>query len=659
LVTATTYIDRNQLVFEIVITMRLKDPGQKLASEGGASADILDQILGTTERKRARPASSLDVKVASDDGIVRPPVIKKKKKKKRQEHHAYEQNSVKTTRARGGGGIPQTKFDFSDLEGMTEEEIMQALYDDPKLAAAAAAAAEKMKKSESTKTNKPPKQQRSENNGGNNYKRSTTSRTVSSHPEHLRAMMEEGVPIKQWIVLLVLIGVGLYQLKKATFGFAKKNVQKSKKVEKSFVRKGSKKKGKKGKFANRLRSLTTVLDKSRHDKDMHTTNGIATEKVPALKRLKISKKKTCKEKQRPKTVRPSSIDTGLKGSHESPDTISTDGSSSVNDHQEVQPSTLRVSHENLIVEKSECVTQLNSHDDIIVKKSECSAHTDSYEKVIVEDAKSLHHEENNFVAKDQKSRNSFQAITEHSTQTRNEDSRKRQTSNAAAQEIKNQFQAESKDITLDEKSEDLFQAEKVDNGGWHTVDPKSRKNERKINKPVFRPETGEMEKGKQGSDMQTLEEIITKSEVKMDSKFALAIEKEIKNETCVDSSVAMDKSFNDNNAETASSLVATLVGGKTSDDTTEDEAIAKQLQLEEERLAKREPHKCSLAKNEFEWEEVATKKKNRGTKDDAAIAKQLQLEEDKLAIDEATNNTIAKEAKWEEVTTKKNKKGKS
>lgn len=50
------------------------------------------------------------------------------------------------------------------------------------------------------------------------YYRDKNGKVNRDEPEHLRAMMEEGIPVKQWIVLLVLLVVGLFRLRKTVLG---------------------------------------------------------------------------------------------------------------------------------------------------------------------------------------------------------------------------------------------------------------------------------------------------------------------------------------------------------------------------------------------------------------------------------------------------------
>lgn len=288
--------------------MRLKNPDQKFSADAeGASAEILDQILGTTERKRARPASSLDVKVPNGEQLTRPP--------KQSKQHKL---SDKSARARTAAA--RNKFDFSDLEGMTEDEIMQALYDDPELAAAASAAAEKMHQAKKQK--KPPRTKPS----------SRRNRVLSEHPDHIRAMMDEGVPIKQWIILIVLLLAGLYQLRKALVGSKKTAAAAAKKLEKPVVGRKGTKKAKKGsgggKATKKSRSVATVREPASSPIEREL---ILEEHVPpvvAAAPKKSAPKKKKPRKQKVPSNKPPEQPAKDTMSHESPDSASTDGSSS-------------------------------------------------------------------------------------------------------------------------------------------------------------------------------------------------------------------------------------------------------------------------------------------------------------------------------------------
>ena len=286
--------------------MRLKNAPDFSMDSGGSTPEVIEQLLGA---KRARPASSLDVKVSNGKNLTRPP--KNKKPPANRQQHA----SKDPIRPRGGSGIPRTKFDLSELEGLTEEEIMQALQDDPELAAAAAAAAERMRQSARV----PPKELLNRNS------------ITSEHPPHLKAMMDEGVPIKQWIVLLVLLAAGLYQLRKAIVGSKHPPAVtvSAKKTEKHRARKAGKRKKSMTPTANKLRSAQVVQDTLTQIEE-----DLLVQEVPVAAPAKRgttaynSKKKPRKVKAKTEQHRAVQNPMTKTMSHESPDSVSTDGSSS-------------------------------------------------------------------------------------------------------------------------------------------------------------------------------------------------------------------------------------------------------------------------------------------------------------------------------------------
>ena len=190
----------------------------------GPNAEIVDQILegavpAASKRSRPTSVSSLDYQVrAKRDQLTTTKPGKRKTQQQQQQpdHHQQYRRSI-STRARGSSGPPPRRFDLSDLEGMDEDQLLQALYEDPELADAAAKAAEEAKKQKrstrkfSSSTTTPPKEQ---------YYRAADGsvKDVGQYPEHLREMIDGGVPVTQWIVLLVLLCAGLYQLRKAVLG---------------------------------------------------------------------------------------------------------------------------------------------------------------------------------------------------------------------------------------------------------------------------------------------------------------------------------------------------------------------------------------------------------------------------------------------------------
>ena len=303
--------------------MRIKNNAEFSLDSDAATPEVVNQLLGAAERKRARPASSLDIKVSNGESLTRPPKSKTAAAQGQQSSQEQQNALKESKRPRGGSGIPHTKFDLSDLDALTNEEIMQALYDDPELAAIAAAAAEKMQK----KSEVPPAQELPKR-----------SRITSDHPAHLKAMMDKGVPVKQWIVLLVLLAAGLYQLRKALSLPKKTNIGitvSAKKVDKQSIRKGGKKKGKpsvpvrnKSHAASAPPVVAHALTRMTRLEEELLVEELAVAAGAKEETKNKKKKKTRKPNENKEQRREDSIAPKGGNSPESPDSVSTDGSSS-------------------------------------------------------------------------------------------------------------------------------------------------------------------------------------------------------------------------------------------------------------------------------------------------------------------------------------------
>jgi hypothetical protein len=308
----------------------------------GSAPEVVDQLFGSAERKRARPESSLDIKVKNGETLARPP--QKKKAHKDSKVEAREDPII---------GL-RKKYELSDLERMTEDEILQALYDDPELAMKAGEAAETMRKNRATL-----------NAGTKMHRKAVTN----SHPAHLRAMMEEGIPIKQWIILLVLFFAGLYQLRKILVGTklsSVKDLHAKKAVKKQPIRKDMKKK--KERKVNSVPLPLKKVDKS--SMDPPTVESSVAEALTKNKNKKIKKPKKQTEGKN-----------GTAAIHElkaieSPDSISTDGSSSFDGGADTKtpPSEEPIEQEN---QKNFESTAIPNRTSIEIPKSEKITETDS------------------------------------------------------------------------------------------------------------------------------------------------------------------------------------------------------------------------------------------------------------------------------------------
>lgn len=210
-----------------------QDQQQEQQEEQESSAETVNMVQdaayasgGEAARKIRRPnrplvgsKSSLDFKIKNSgmdgvqgDSMEKPLTTKPTKRKKQpqqvmhEEQNRHEKQEQKNhrpilqSRARGSGGPPPRKYTLDDLDRMNDEQIYRLLAEDPELhAAAMKAAAEK----------------------GTPRKRSTSAPTGSqksrrSPPKRIKEVqIEKEVPYFQWIVLLVLFGLGAFQAYKS------------------------------------------------------------------------------------------------------------------------------------------------------------------------------------------------------------------------------------------------------------------------------------------------------------------------------------------------------------------------------------------------------------------------------------------------------------
>jgi hypothetical protein len=189
------------------------ESGPETLQQNSINANLVDQFTAERSRDGPRASSSLLYKPRARDAsrhyvypppLAAPPAVESAPR--RQSSHP---RSV--TRARGSSGIPpRGKLELSDLHGLSEDEFLQALQDDPELAAAVAEQVQR-RKTESTsqgrdgsRRSQPPKR----------ASRTTESPKVLRKGERIEQLQKDGVPVFQWIVVLALLGVALYQLYK-------------------------------------------------------------------------------------------------------------------------------------------------------------------------------------------------------------------------------------------------------------------------------------------------------------------------------------------------------------------------------------------------------------------------------------------------------------
>lgn len=182
--------------------MKLSDPSSSTKNSKGVNAGVVNQILEVGSiGKRSRPSStsSLDYKPKRlpQEKLTTTKPTKSKMQQQQQPPSNQQQQFLQPrrspTRAQGGSGPPPRIYDFSGLE-------------DPDLAARA---------SEGRGTTSPPVISRE---GNNRRSIDGSTKYINEYPEHLRELMDGGVPVTQWIILLVLLGSGFYQLRTILVG---------------------------------------------------------------------------------------------------------------------------------------------------------------------------------------------------------------------------------------------------------------------------------------------------------------------------------------------------------------------------------------------------------------------------------------------------------
>jgi len=333
--------------------MRLNEPTNR------ANTNIVNTLLGD-EPNKGGFKSSLDYKAESKDVLTAAKDGKKKKNQQRQSDHEQQQQQQKNyskssfpTRARDSTGIPPRRYDISDLGKMDEYDLMNALREDPEFAEAvqqystqleekerADKAAAEERKDRRSKPSSPPVAERrkarlAKSSSSSSEPTSSPSRSPSleEHPDHVRELVGRDVPVTQWIVLLVLVGAGLYFLMgtelKDAFAYIVKYTGKAKRRtqkirgSKNKLRSRHNNKGKKKADTSR-KSFTTKKTPTPISEPKEPVNPVTpapapqqeTPKEPSPKATVAKKsKKKKKQKQQPKVEEKDSL--GL---------ISTDGS---------------------------------------------------------------------------------------------------------------------------------------------------------------------------------------------------------------------------------------------------------------------------------------------------------------------------------------------
>jgi hypothetical protein len=233
----------------------------------GSNAHAGDQLHGN-DRKRSRPTGSSEGSHEDSDNPS------DAEEGEQEYHQTTEDGRPKiATRARGSSGIPpRGKLELEDLQGMSEDEVMRALYEDPELAAAAAAAADKSGFASSNTA------------GQTSIPKLQTGKRVDG-------LKERGFPFVQWAVLMLLLGLATHQIYKSML---------TPSASKSRAKKTSKAKNdktvKSGSARNKVTEDAKEIEKELLDTETEVippAKQSASEKSsPSMKKKKVKTKKT-------------------------------------------------------------------------------------------------------------------------------------------------------------------------------------------------------------------------------------------------------------------------------------------------------------------------------------------------------------------------------
>ena len=296
---------------------------------------IVEKMTPTIATRHSRPSSTSSLDYRSPTGQNSKVATTKPMKKKKPQHQInltpeeqqqqlqqqiLARGNPQQRRAQGSAGPPR-KWDLTDLGSMTEQEMIRALYEDPDLANQAVKAAELEKSRTGAGSTGPPTG--AKKSRGRYYRSSDGSaKDVSEYPDHIRELMDGGVPVMQWIILLVLLGAGLYQLRKSLAVPDKKKA-----IGGSSAKKGAEKSGK-GKQKKTSKKNPETMKIVAHEKTAQTLLEQKKKKSPepATKNLATPAKKQISKRKQTKSAK-TKIKATKKAEKQQPDLISTDGSS--------------------------------------------------------------------------------------------------------------------------------------------------------------------------------------------------------------------------------------------------------------------------------------------------------------------------------------------
>jgi hypothetical protein len=211
--------------------MRLNEPTAR------ANTNIVNSLL-SDETTYQSGSSSLDYKTKGNEKLTTTKSGKRKKQVQQQaeQQQNHQRRNAYPTRARESNGVPPKRYDFANIHDMDESELMTALRDDPEFAAEMKKYAEQASQKKSTpalpttpptRRSKPttrPTGAKTKTKPRDRYYRSVDGNAQDSaeYPHHVRELMDSGVPVTQWLILLVLLAAGFYQMGKVLMGPPKK-----------------------------------------------------------------------------------------------------------------------------------------------------------------------------------------------------------------------------------------------------------------------------------------------------------------------------------------------------------------------------------------------------------------------------------------------------
>lgn len=185
-------------------TRKIQPPSR---SSSGATTSLDFKIKSGTAGGTQGLSQEKPVTTKPGKRKIQPPQVIQEEQEQHHKHDQKVSRPLLQSRARGSGGPPPRKYSLEDLDRMSEEQIFRVLSEDPDLHAAAMKAAGKGNWG-SRSGDKPRRRTTSAPTGSKKSRRSPPKRVQEE-------MAEKEVPYFQWIVLIVLVGLGIFQLYKS------------------------------------------------------------------------------------------------------------------------------------------------------------------------------------------------------------------------------------------------------------------------------------------------------------------------------------------------------------------------------------------------------------------------------------------------------------